>query len=410
MLLRVLRSVRGYVAFTVIGKYPERFLNITARNHIRLWDVQRREEGFTACMYRSDYRRIRPLARGAGVKLRIYKKRGLPSCISRYRDRAGVVIGACAFIITVFVMSLFIWSVDITGLDTVSRTQMLADLREHGLYVGAFKPSIDSQQVARDIMLQRREIGWMAVNITGSYASVEIKEEAPAPEVEDISVPCNIKAKCDGQILRIEAAEGETVLTEGSGVIEGQLIVSGVRTGEQGESRLVHAQARVYARTMHETSFSVPAVSKRLAPNGETAFRKSMTLFGLRIPYHFGAVHSPYAAVSEMTQSPSPLEMTLPVGIVTETVSALEYKEQELNDNSAKELLMQDAALYEAFSLSECTVEDRDYHLDYSDGFYTLYASFTCVENIAYADPIGTDENTDLSLYIVPTEAQDQGR
>ena len=406
MLLQILRFVRGYVAFTVSGKYPERFLNITARKHIRLWDVQRKEDGFTACMYRSDYRCIRPLARGAGVRLRIHKKRGLPSFISRYRDRAGVLIGACAFIVAVFVMSLFIWSVDITGLDTVSRTQMLADLREHGLYVGAFKPSIDSGQVARDIMLDRSEIGWMAVNITGSYASVEIKEEAPAPKVEDISAPCNIKAKCDGQILRIEAEEGETVLTEGSGVIEGQLVVSGVRTGEQGESRLVHAQARIYARTKREASFSVPAAQMDLVPSGETAVRKSLSLFGLRIPYCFGAVHSPYAITSEVTLSPSPLDMTLPVGTVTQTVSALEYEEKELDENSAEELLMREAELYEAFSLSECTVESRDYRLENADGVYTLYAIFTCVEDIAYADPIGTDENTDLSLYIVPTEAE----
>lgn len=406
MLLQVLRFVRGYVAFTVSGKYPERFLNITARKRIRLWDVQRKDEGFTACMYRSDYRSIRPLARGAGVKLHIYKKRGLPSCISRYRDRAGVAIGACAFIIAVFVMSLFIWSIDITGLDTVSRTQMLCDLREQGLYVGAFKPAIDSGQVARDVMLKRSEIGWMAVNITGSYASVEIKEEAPAPAVEDISLPCNIKAKCDGQILRIEAEEGETVLTEGSGVIEGQLVVSGVRTGEQGESRLVHAQARVFARTKHEASFSVPSVKKELVPDGETAVRKSLSLFGLKIPYRFGAVHSPYAVVSEVTQSPSPLEMTLPIGLVTQTVSALEYKEQETDDNSAKELLMREAELYETFSLNECTIEDREYRLEYADGVYTLYADYTCVEDIAYAEPIGTDENTDRSLYIVPTEAE----
>ena len=143
MLLRLLRFFRGWVSFTVSGKYPERFLNITARKNIRLWDVQRKDGGFTACMYRSDYRRIRPVARGAGVTLRIYKKNGLPGMIGRYRGRVGVVIGACAFLVSVFVMSLFIWSVDITGCQTVSRTQMLSDLREQGLYVGAFKPLLD---------------------------------------------------------------------------------------------------------------------------------------------------------------------------------------------------------------------------------------------------------------------------
>ena len=407
MLLKILRYCRGYVGFTVSGKYPERFLNITARKNIRLWDVQRKDDGFTACMYRSDYRRIRPYARGAGVRLRVGIKRGLPTVIGRYRGRVGLVIGACAFILAVFVMSLFIWSIDITGLDTVSRTRMLDDLRDHGLYIGAFKPAIDSGQVAREIMLEQKEIGWMAVNITGSYASVEIKEEAPAPEVEDISTPCNIKAKSDGQILRIEAMEGETKITEGSGVIKGQLIVSGVRTGEQGASRLVHAQARVYALTKREASFSAPAVSKSLVPNGETAVRKSLLLFGLRIPYRFGAVHSPYSVTSQVVRSPSPLGITLPVGVVNETVSALEYNECELDNNSAQELLTREAQLYEAFSLSDCTVEDREYTLDISDNVYTLHVTYTCVEDIAYQDPIGTDENIDLTPRIVPTEGDE---
>ena len=407
MLLQILRYFRGYVGFTVSGKYPERFLNITARKGVRLWDVQRKDDGFTACMYRSDYRRIRPYARGAGVRLRVGIKRGLPTVISRYRGRVGVVIGACAFILSVFVMSLFIWSIDITGLDTVSQAQMLDGLRSHGLYVGAFKPAIDSGRVARDIMLEQKEIGWMTVNITGSYASVEIKEEAPAPEVEDVSVPCNIKAKSDGQILRIEAMEGETEITEGSGVIEGQLIVSGVRTSELGESRLVHAQARVYARTKREASFSVPAVSKNLVPNGETAVRNSLLLFGLRLPYRFGAVHSPYSVSSEIVQSPAPLDITLPVGVVTETVSSLEYDESELDYNSAQELLMREARLYEAFSLSKCTVENREYRMDVNDSYYTLLATYTCVEDIAYQDPIGTDENTDLTPLIVPTEGDE---
>ena len=256
------------------------------------------------------------------------------------------------------------------------------------------------------MMLRRKEIGWMAVNLTGSYASVEIKEEAPAPEVEDISAPCNVKARSDGLILRIEAMEGETEITEGSGVIEGQLLVSGVRTGGQGESRLVHAQARVYARTTREASFSVPAVSDTLIPNGETARRKSFLLFGLRLPYHISAVRSPYSVSSRELWSPCPLNITLPLGTSVETVSALEYQEQELDDNSAEELLTREAQLYEIFSLSDCTVENREYHLSYSDSVYTLHATYTCVEDIAYKEPIGTDENTDLTPRIVPTESK----
>ena len=394
MLLRFLRFCRGWVRFSVTGRYPERFINITSRSRVRLWEVLREKEGFTACMYRSDYRRIRPLARGAGVRLKLSEKGGLPYYLNRWRDRAGVLIGACVFILTVFFMSLFIWSVDVTGLETVSRTDMDAVLRENGLYVGAFKPALNAQQIARNILLQRHEVGWMAVNITGSYASVEIKEEAPAPEVEDIYTPCNVKAKCDGVILRIEAGEGETVMKEGSGVIEGQLIVSGVRTDEQGASRLVHADARVTARTTRQASFSTPETVTTLCPDGESAVRRSLMLFGLRAPYRFGAVDSPYSAVDSVTESPCPLGITLPVGVTTDRVSGLTFRGITLDNDSSEELLKREALLYETFCLPECVIETRDYRLSREDGVYTLKASYTCVEDIAVQEPIGTDENT----------------
>ena len=302
---------------------------------------------------------------------------------------------------------MVVWSIDITGLDRVSYIEMKEELREQGLYIGAFKPMLDVQRIARNILLENHDVGWMAVNLQGSYASVEIKEEAPAPEVTDIYAPCNIKAKRDGVILRIEALEGSTEIEEGSGVIEGQLLISGVMGDEQGTSRLVHADARILARTTREASFSVEEQQNDLQPSGEFTERQSLMLFGLRLPYRFGRVDSPYAAVESFTDSPSPLGTTLPVGITTERVNALSYEERLMDENSAKELLEKQSQLYELFSLSDCTVEDRAYTLTDDNGVFTLRVTYTCIEDIAYSDPIGTDENTDLSRYVLPTEGKE---
>ena len=247
----------------------------------------------------------------------------------------------------------------------------------------------------------------MAINIQGSYASVEIKEEAPAPEVADIYSPCNIKAKRDGVILRMETLQGATEIEEGSGVVEGQLLVSGVMGDEQGTSRLVRADARIFARTTHEAAFSVEENQSVLVPNGEVAQRKSLMLFGLSLPYRFGRVDSPYAAVESYSDALSPLGITLPVGVTTERVSALTYRDTVLDDNSAKELLEKQSQLYELFCLSDCTVEDRAYTLTRGAGAYTLRVTYTCVEDIAVQEPIGTDENTDLTRYVRPTQAKE---
>ena len=200
MLLKILRWLRGYVCFTVCGRFPERFVNITARRGIRLWDVARRDNTLSAAMYMSDYRRIRPVARSCRLRLRIVTKCGLPTRMRRFRSHGGVAVGIFAFLITVFVMSQFIWCVDVTGIDTISENEMRALLRAQGLYVGACKIGMDFPGVSRGVMLDDERVGWMAVNVTGSYASVEIKEESAAPEVEDIRTPCNVKASRDGTV------------------------------------------------------------------------------------------------------------------------------------------------------------------------------------------------------------------
>lgn len=406
MIIETIRTVRGYVSFTASGRYPERFINITASNGIHIWNVVRTGEGFSACMYMADYRNIRPLAKKAGVRLRIRQKHGLPSFISKHRGRVGVVIGSCVFILTVFIMSLFIWSIDISGLDTVSLSEMRELLRDEGLYVGSFKPSLDYQGISREIMLKKREIGWMAVNVSGSYASVEVKEESKAPEVADIYSPCNVKAERDGRILSIDAYQGERVITEGSGVIEGQLIVSGVMSDERGGLRLVHADARVMAQTERKAEFSTSDSFSVLKPNGDTAVRRRVNILGLSLPYVFEAVSSPYSSTDIYTENPSPLGVSLPIERESELVSALEIKECQLDDNSAKELLIAQSEIYETFSLSECTVTNREYSLTHSNGAYTLSVTYTCVEDIARSAPIGTDENTDLTPhYEEPTKA-----
>jgi len=391
MILSLLRFLRGWVRFTVSGSYPERFINITLRNRIRLWDTRRCGETLTACMYMRDYLRVRRYARGSGVRLKVCERHGLPTLLRRYSDRVGLVIGAAAFVITVFVMSLFIWSIDVTGLKTVSESEMRSMLAENGVYVGAFKPFIDYQSVSRAIMLADSRVGWMAINAEGSYASAEIKEESPAPEVEDTDIPCNVKVKRDGRILRIDAEEGMTTVKEGSGVVEGQVVVSGVMEDQLGGVRLVHAKARVIAETAYHASFEIPSEIDVTVPTGETKRRLTADLFGLKIPLTVGGVSTADVLTDEVEEVPAPLDVRLPAGLLTRTVYALEIREQSLDDNSAKEILLTGARLYEVFALNQVTVTDRAYHFSGSDGGYALDVDYTCVEDVACQEEIGVD-------------------
>lgn len=391
MLLRFLRYLRGYVRFTVIGRYPERFLNIALHHRLRIWDIERARDTLSACMYMRDYRSVRRYARKAGVRLKLSEKKGLPRLLSRYSDRTGLLFGAAAFVATIFVMSLFVWSIDITGLDTISESEMRRMLKENGVCVGAFLPTLDDSTVSRSVMLCDPRVGWMAVNVTGSYISVEIKEESPSPEVEDLSKPCNVKARRDGRILRVEAEQGRCDLKEGSGVVEGQVIVSGVLEDQRGGLRLVHAKASVIAETTYHAEFSIPNSIRVYHPTGEVKDRLSADLFGLDLPLTISGVHTVDMLSDEIDESPAPLDVTLPISLNTKRLYALEVQERRLDNNSAKELLLKESRLYELFTLSPCTVLRREFDFSTTDDGFKLSVDYTCSEDIAVQDGIGTE-------------------
>ena len=163
MLVQLIRFFRGYVDFTANGKFPERFLNITSRYGINLWNAKPSKHSINASMYISDYRKIRLAAKKSGVKTRINAKHGLPFFANKYKPRIGIPIGAAAGIILILVLSNFIWSVSVTGAQTVSETKIKQVLSEYGVKTGGYKNNLDVDKIERDTMLEIDEIGWMSV-------------------------------------------------------------------------------------------------------------------------------------------------------------------------------------------------------------------------------------------------------
>lgn len=395
MLLRFLRFLRGYVRFEIISPFPERFINITAKNGVRLWDSGKIGGKVFSCMYRGDYLKIRPLARASRARLRVREKHGVPVFIRKYRSRVGLVIGLAVFVLVIQVMSMFIWSVDITGAERLGETQVKSALEKEGLFVGAFKPLLDFSAVSRNVELDLEDIGWMAINVTGSYASVEIKEKSERPEVADTSVPANVKAGADGVIIRMDVREGEAYLKVGSGVVKGQLVVSGVMSDTLGGVRLVRSSADIIALTEHAAVFSAAKKREAFSLSGESVERYRLTFLNAEIPGTFGTVQSDFFAVRSYAESPKILETVMPMSRIRENVKAISTQEKTLDENSAKELLMKESALYETFSLMGCHVVSREYGFFEEDDGYRLEVLYTCEENIAVQEEIGTDENTD---------------
>ena len=73
-IIRFLRWLLGWVEFEAEGGFPERLLNLAARGGIPLWDTGRRGVVLTARCFARKYKKLRPIARKAGVPFKPYQR------------------------------------------------------------------------------------------------------------------------------------------------------------------------------------------------------------------------------------------------------------------------------------------------------------------------------------------------
>ncbi|MCH5297356.1 MAG: sporulation protein YqfD [Ruminococcus sp.] len=386
MLVSLLRFFRGYVDFTAKGMFPERFLNITARSGINLWDHRPTKDGLCGSMALNDYRYIRKTARKAKVTLRIEHRHGLPFIINKYKSRIGLPIGAVAGFVLIMVLSNFIWSINITGTQTISDTYLLGELEKYGVSVGAYKNSIDADDVKREIQITNKKIGWMSVNITGNIVSVEVKENAPKPQLDTNKNPCNLKAKCDGVITKTNVKSGVTNVMIGSGVTKGDLLVSGV--SESHTERLdtltyLRASGEIFADVNSEKELTLSKEIDYYSINENTVERNQISFLWFKFPYSLSFKQFPYNARNYKTQNLYLNDITLPVGITTQTDYELSKHDVVYDSDTVKNIFENESLIYELFSKGSSTLKSRELKILEKDSEYICNISYIFNENIA---------------------------
>ena len=250
MIINFLRLLLGFVEFEAKGGFPERFLNLCTINGITLWRVQNDGVKVKACTSVKAYKNIRKSARKSGMRVKIIKKRGLPFFIKNNKARVGVVVGITLVALFLFTSSCMLWNIEVTGNEKVKSEILLESLYNNGVRVGVFKSKIDTIAVEGELLKEYSDLAWVSINIFGTKAVLEVKENSEKPQIVDEKTPANIVAKKDGQIVLVEGHKGTNAVKEGDVVVKGDLLISGVLVNFDGSEKTVHATGKVFAKTM----------------------------------------------------------------------------------------------------------------------------------------------------------------
>ena len=134
MIKRLLRALFGYYVLCIPAKYASLAINLLREKNLVFWGCSLADDAFRLCVTKSGYDCLQERIAAPSI---LFKKKGAPFFLYRYRSHVGLLFGALAAL-SLFVFSFsVVWDVRITGNERQSDQHILKTLEEVGLGVGA---------------------------------------------------------------------------------------------------------------------------------------------------------------------------------------------------------------------------------------------------------------------------------
>lgn len=208
--------ILGYATISVEGYFIERFINICISKNILLWNMKRKKSSFLfANIAIKDFKKIRQIAKTTKCHVKIEKKKGLPFILHKYKKRKIFVGLLIAITLIIFGLSNFIWNIEITGENSISKEELLNELNGYGLKTGILKTKVNTKEIINNIRLNRDDIAWVGIKIKGTNIIVEIVEADKKPDIIDENEYCSIISDKEGIITKLNVQNGTALVKVG---------------------------------------------------------------------------------------------------------------------------------------------------------------------------------------------------
>ena len=391
MLTGLISRVRGQVRLRVESTFPERILNLCGERNLAFWDLEwESETAFTCRISRADLAELRRAAERMDCTLTVLGWEGVPYFLLRFRHRQALVTGLVGCALALFLGSFFVWDFQVEGNKTVPTEEILRALERNGVGIGSFGLSLDGEDLRNHILLEIPELSWIAVNVSGCRAHVQVRERVMKPELLDEKTPSNVVARRDALVLRVQALDGVAAVLPGTAVTEGQLLISGVEDTDTVGTRVLAGMGRVQGRTWHTLTTVIPLERQGKVYTGQEKTLLALTLGKQRVKF-FSNSSIEGRKYDKITRSytgsilgiPLPLRLTMDTCrfYETESVEWSQFQAERLGERILTEQLERQVAPYGTVSSTLCSSRRRGNVLE-----VTLNAE--CVEEIGRSMPI----------------------
>lgn len=219
-------QVGGTIKVALKGKNQEKVINMAASRGIYIWDIKRSGDNMNFKVRTSGFNALKALSEDNGYELDITEKQGLPFYRNLFRRRLGFFSGALIFILALYIMSSFVWFIEVSGNKKVETSKIMLTAAKHGVYQGAAKWNFSRTEVEEAMLRDLTQLSYVKLDIHGVKARIEVVEKV-LPR-NNITGPCHLVATRDGVIDEVLVLDGQVSVKVGDVVKKGDILISGI--------------------------------------------------------------------------------------------------------------------------------------------------------------------------------------
>ncbi len=333
----------------------------------------------------SAFKNLKKQADGKNIEYTVEKRSGLPAFLDRYKYRFGIWIGILCAVTLIVLSQAYVWDIEVTGNTQMTSAEVRQMLAEYGFGVGSNIKKTNTDRIENRILIDSERISWISINIIGTVAEVQIRENASADRGETVTRPANLIAAKAGVIEEVRIYRGNVVVSSGKYVEKGDLLVSGLYDSSIDGFRYTRAAGEVLARTTTEYCVEIPYEYQKTVYTGEEYCDKYLNFFDYSINIlkkgrKEGVFYDKIDMVENYsfydgTQTPFSLHTVKYLEYITETCQRSASEAEELAYFELAERLEEassDSVLVKK-TITPYVMEDR----------FILYCTVVSIENIA---------------------------
>ena len=261
---------RGYVILQIKGISIARFLKRLTENGIPVEQIKRIDPATVRFqMPANRFFELRRLRKGLPLRIRIVGRSGLPFVLKKLICRPVLWIGTLVLFAGLCWASARIWAIRIEGAERVEPAEVLALMKEHGLFIGARPKGPVLMTAANDLSARIYDAAWIGLDREGIVLTVNVVESKPASVKKTGVVPSDVIAEKDGVVTEMQVMRGQARVKVGDTVHAGDVLISGTVT-YQTASYQTDADGVVKAAVLYEAEYPVCDTVEELVETDRT--------------------------------------------------------------------------------------------------------------------------------------------